>query len=241
MNTADVMTRRVVTVTPETLVADAARMMIEHRVSGLPVVEGDGRVVGVVTEGDLLRRVETGTERTRGRWRAFFAGPGKLASEFVQSHGRKVGEVMNQTLVSATEATPLADIVTLMEKHHVKRVPVMRDGKLVGIVSRADLLRALAAVPPPALGGTATDADIIVRVEAEIERQPWGRASSIRVIARDGVVHLSGTIVDERFREALRVLAENQTGVTKVVDDMVWIDPTSGYVIGASSSSEDAA
>ncbi len=231
MKAADVMTRRVWTVAPETTVADAARLMIEHRISGLPVVGPDQRLVGIVTEGDFLRRVELGTERRHSGWLGFLLGPGRLADEYVQAHARRVDEVMTTDVETATEDAELADLVRLMERWRIKRVPVVRDGRLVGIVSRANLLQALAVVPPAALAMSMDDVAIRDRVVAEIERQPWGPIASITVLVKDGVVSLDGAIFDERQRLALKVAAENIPGVRAVHDNLVWVEPTSGYSI----------
>jgi len=144
MNAADVMTRKVISVTPETTIADAARLMLKHRVDGLPVVDAGGTVVGVVTEGDLLRRAETGTERRHPRWLELLFTPGRLAEEYAQANARKIGMMMSADIVAVAPQEPLAGVVGLMERHHIKRLPVIEDGRLVGIVSRADLVRELA-------------------------------------------------------------------------------------------------
>ena len=144
MNASDVMTHNVVSAEQNAPIGDAIRLMLDHRISGLPVVDGSGKVAGMLTEGDLLRRAETRTERQRPRWLEFLLGPSRLADEYVQTHGRKVGEIMTEDVVSVTEDTPLAEIVQLMERHRIKRLPVLRGDVLVGIVSRADLVRAVA-------------------------------------------------------------------------------------------------
>jgi CBS domain-containing protein len=143
MNAADIMTQPVITVTPETKIAEAARLMLQHRISGLPVVDGKGAVIGIVTEGDLLRRSEIGTERHRPRWVELLIGPGRLARDYVNAHARTVSEVMTESVASVAPHDMLPDVVGLMEKRHVKRVPVIENGRLVGIVSRANLVGAL--------------------------------------------------------------------------------------------------
>ena len=139
MRASDVMTRHVITAGPDTSIVEAARLMLENRISGLPVLDGRGRLIGIVTEGDFLRRVETGTARHRSRWLEFLIGPGRLADEFVRSHGRKVEEVMTPDPRTVAEDTPLEDAVQLMERNNIKRVPVVRNDQLVGILSRANL------------------------------------------------------------------------------------------------------
>jgi CBS-domain-containing membrane protein len=241
MNVADIMTRQVISVTPQTTIAEAAQLLLDNRISGLPVVDPGGAVVGIVTEGDLLRRVETGTQRRHSHWLEFLIAPGRLAREYTDANARNVGEVMSAEVVSVTPGDALPEVIRLMERHHVKRLPVIEAGRLVGIVSRANLVRALLhnlAEPPGNAAGDAVagDAEIRARIVAEIARQPWGPRASVDVRVKDGTVELYGTITDERERPALRVLAENQPGVKTVVDHLVWVEPVSGFVIPAVGS-----
>lgn len=231
MNAADIMTRTVISVTPDTTIAEAARLMLAHRISGLPVLDCRGAVVGMLTEGDLLRRAEIGTERQRPRWLELLLGPGRLAREYVDTHARRVSEALTSDVVSVMPQTPLGELVRLMETRHVKRLPVVEGGRLVGIVSRADLVHALLDVLGEPQPGTHSDAEIRDRILAEISRQPWGPRSSIDVVVRDGIVEYSGAITDERERTALQVLAETIPGVKEVKDRLVWVDPTSGVAI----------
>jgi CBS domain-containing protein len=232
MKASDIMTHPVITVTPETTVGEAAELMIGHRISGLPVVNTAGDVVGIVTEGDLLRRAETGTERRRARWLEFLIAPGRLASEYAHAHGRRVGEVMTDTVLSVGPDDPLTDVIELMERRRIKRVPVIEQGRLVGIVSRANLVRALVRnLPRPGDVPALSDPEIRDRILAEIAKQPWGPRSSVDVRVENGVVELHGTIIDDRERPALRVLAENVPGVKEVRDRLTWIEPLSGLVI----------
>jgi CBS domain-containing protein len=237
MKTKDVMTTKVVTVEPTATILQAIRLMLQHRISGLPVVDAGGNLVGVVTEGDFLRRAETGTEKRRARWVEFLFGPGRMAEQYVRSHGRKVSEVMTPDPQTVSEETPLDQVVAAMEKHRVKRLPVVRGRRLVGIVSRANLLHALAAIAPTAPVAT-SDSAIRDRLMAELESQKWAPTISLNVVVRDGVVELWGTITDEREREALVVAAENIPGVKSVRDHLAWVEPHSGMVI---YSAEDEA
>src|SRR5689334_874550 len=150
MNAAHMMTAPVVTIGPEATVRDAVWMMLTHRISAIPVLDRHGRLAGIISEGDLLRRAETGTERRRSWWGMFGLGSAELAAEFVKSHGRKVADVMTRDVVTARENTPAHQIAQLMETHGIKRVPIVEDGQLLGIVSRADFLTALAGVQPSA-------------------------------------------------------------------------------------------
>lgn len=235
MNVSDIMTKPVISVTPETAIGEVARLMLQHRISGLPVVDRQGAVVGIVTEGDLLRRVETGTQRRRAHWVELLIAPGRLAREYALANARQTGEVMSTEIVSVTSEAALDDVVALMERHHVKRVPVIDGGKLVGIVSRANMVRALvhnlAKTAAMAAGKGADDTEIRERILGEITKQPWGPRASVDVRVAAGIVELYGSITDERERTALRVLAENVPGVTAVRDHLVWVEPMSGLVI----------
>jgi CBS domain-containing protein len=237
MKVSDIMTYPVITVTPETTVGEAAELMLEHRVSGLPVVNAAGAVVGIVTEGDLLRRAETGTERRRARWLEFLIAPGRLASEYAHANGRQVGEVMTDTVLSVGPDDPVTDLIELMERRRIKRVPVIDRGRLVGIVSRANLVRALLGNLPRADDLSVTsDNEIRDRILAEIAKQSWGPRASVDVRVENGVVELRGAVTDDRERPALRVLAENMPGVKEVRDCIAWVEPLSGFVVQADGS-----
>jgi CBS domain-containing protein len=238
MKAADIMTPNPVTVRPQSSITEAIRLMLQRRFSGLPVTDDNGVLVGIVTEGDFLRRVETGTQRKRPRWIEFLIGPGQLASEYAHASGHKVHEVMTRTVQTITEDTPLDQVVKIMERHQVKRLPVLRDGKLVGIVSRANLLHALASVSKETKPATVDDASIRDRLMAELSRQPWAPVNMVDVVVRGGVVHLWGTILDERQRQGIRVAAENTLGVKAVEDHLVWVEPTTGMVIPSGEGDE---
>lgn len=234
MNAVDVMTRSVVSIGPDAPIRDAIRLMLDHRISGLPVVDGTGKLVGVLTEGDLLRRTETGTERHRPRWLELLQGPGRLAEDYVRTHGRKVGEVMTDTVVTASEDDSLAEIVRLMERHRVKRLPVQCGNTLVGIITRADLVRTLGALLDNETAGASTSKDAATRqnVLAALQKTAWAPRAGVGIAVMDGVVTFAGAITDDRHRGALRVLAENVPGVTGVRDRLLWVEPLSGTVIG---------
>jgi CBS domain-containing protein len=235
MKAADVMTHKVVSVSSDTPVTEAVRLMLRDNISGLPVVDELGRLVGIVTEGDFLRRAETDTEHQRQRWLTFLLGPGRLAQEYVHTHGRKVAEVMTPAVVSVTEDVPLREIVRLMERHRIKRVPVIRDGKLVGIVSRANLLRAMASLAGEVVPATAEDSEIRARLLIELAKQPWVPQVTTNILVHNGIIHLWGVIFDVQQRQALVVAAENVPGVKGVEDHLVWVEPISGMSIGPTS------
>lgn len=232
MNVGEVMTAEVISVTPETTVAEAAELLLQHRISGLPVVAADGAVVGIVTEGDLLRRAETGTARRHARWLEFLISPGRLAREYADAHGRRVGEVMTRGVVTVAPQDPLDAAVRLMEHRGVKRLPVVAGGRLVGIISRANLVSALLhSLPKPGNAAAGADAEIRARILAAIAREPWGPRASVDVKVADGAAELTGSITDERERTALKVLVENTPGVKSVRDRLIWVEPMSGFVI----------
>lgn len=232
MKVREIITRKVLSIEPNAGVLQAVRSMLQNKISGLPVVNADGTLVGIVTEGDFLRRVETATERRRPRWLEFLAGPGRLADDYVHTHARKIADIMTPEPYTVTEDTPLENVVQLMEKNRIKRLPVVRGKLLVGIVSRANLLHALASLAPKAPASAAADETIRERLLAELERQKWAPVGFLNVVVRDGVVELWGTITDERERKALVVAAQNVPGVKDVRDHMVWVEPMSGVVIG---------
>ena len=227
MKASDVMTRRVITVSRDASILEAARLMLQKRISGLPVVDDKGRLIGIVTEGDFLRRAETATERKRSQWLEFLIGPGRLADEYVHSHGRKVEEVMTPDPRTVTEDTPLEAVVHVMERNHIKRLPVVSGDQLVGIISRANLLHGLASLARETPPTAKDDTTIRDRVLSDLEKQPWN-ATGINVIVRNGILELSGVIFDERQRQALKVAAENVPGVKTVHDHLVWVEPMSG-------------
>ena len=233
MNAADVMTRNILSVAPDSTIAEAVRTMLDNRISGLPVIDEAGRLVGILTEGDLLRRGETATERHRPRWLEILMGPGRLAEEYVRTHSRRIAEVMTRDPVSVAPDTPLKEIVGLMERHRIKRVPVL-DGEVpVGILSRADLLRGLAGELDQVPAGATSDEEIREHILAELARAAWVPRDGIAITVENGVVDLNGVILDEKEREALRVAAENVPGVRAVEDHLVWVEPVSGTVIDA--------
>jgi CBS domain-containing protein len=239
MRAHQIMTKPVITVAPETTIVDAANIMLRKHVSGLPVVDAAGKLVGVVSEGDFVRRSEIGTQRSRGRWLRFILGPGKSASDFVHEHGRRVGEVMTANPLTINEDAALAEIVEMMERNNVKRLPVMRGDELVGIVSRANLLQAVASLARQVPDPTADDDHIRARIIEAMEKNDWC-PFGLGVIVRDGIVHLSGVITEERSRQAAIVAAENVEGVKQVHDHLCWVDTMSGMYLN-SPEDEDLA
>lgn len=235
MRAHQVMTKHVITVKPETSVVEAANIMLQNHISGMPVVDATGKLVGIISEGDFLRRAEIGTQRKHGRWLKLLLGPGTSAEEFVHAQGRKIGEIMTPDPLTVTEDTSLDDIVQLMEKKHVKRLPVMRGEHIVGIVSRSNLLQAVASLARDIPDPTADDDHIRERIIATIEKNDW-TPFGLNVVVRNGVVDLDGVITEERSRAAAIVAAETVPGVKEVHDHLCWIEPMSGMYL---ESAED--
>jgi CBS domain-containing protein len=231
MNAADVMVANVITVGPDANVLDVAETLLSARISGVPVVDKSGALVGIVSEGDLMRRVEAGTGRRRPWWLAIFTGKEVLAAEFVKEHSRKVTDVMTRDVITATPDTPLFTIANLLEKNAIKRLPIVKDGKVVGIVSRANLLQALASlsrqmkqlVTPP------DDTAIRDKVLRQLDAEPWTRPSLINVIVKDGTVELWGIVDSASEKKAVRVAAEVTPGVRAINDNLIIRPAQAGY------------
>jgi len=229
MQAMDVMTRDVVTIDADRPVVEVARLLLERRISAVPVVDPDGRLLGIVSEGDLLRRVETDTQRRRSGWRALRASNWHLAAEYVKSHARRAADIMTRDVVSVSETTSLADITDIIEDRKIKRVPVTRDGILIGIVSRADLLRALVATAGAEPASPGDDAAIKAELIAELQRQRWARSTGVCIEVKDGVVRLSGIVPPSPAeRTALRIAAERVAGVRTVEDALAPVEPQPG-------------
>jgi CBS domain-containing protein len=225
------MSRRVVSIEPDATILQAARLMLQNEISGLPVLDKFGSIVGIVTEGDFLRRSEIHTQRRRSRWLEFLIGPGRLADEYVRTTGRKVEEVMTRDVCTVGEDAPLDEVVRLMERHRIKRLPVVRGQQLIGIVSRANLLHALARIAREAKVPALDDTAIRERLLNDLNQQSWAPLGLINVEVRNGIVELWGAITDERQRQALVVAAENIPGVKDVRDHLAWVEPASGMVL----------
>jgi CBS domain-containing protein len=227
MHAVDVMTSEVISVDENATVPAVARLLAERGISAVPVVDKDNRVIGMVSEGDLLHRAETGTERRRSWWLDVMTSTNKLAGDYIKSHSGKVKDVMTRNIISVTETTPVADIALLLETNRIKRVPVVRDGKLVGIVSRANLVRALAmTIDEPPRAAEADDRKIRDRLLAELKAQRWAEVAPANVTVKDGVVHLWSSYLSEQEKRALVIAAENIPGVRRVEDHMRRIGAT---------------
>ena len=223
MRAHQIMTRNAITVLPGTPIIEAARTMLENHVSGLPVLDQSGKLVGIVSESDFLRRSEINTQHRRPRWLQYFLSPAHSADDFIHERRRKVEDVMSRDPIAAGEDTPLDELVRLMEKNGIKRLPVLRDDKLVGIITRANLLQAVASMAREIPDPTADDEHIRNRIIRTLEATDW-RPIGLQVAVRNGVVHLHGLIINDSSRRASIVAAENTAGVKEVHDHLCFVD-----------------
>ena len=229
MKVRDVMTYGVISVSENASIAEAIETMLRSRVSALVVFDADHALSGILSEGDLLRRSELGSEPKRPYWLELLIGSGRLAGAYAHEHGRKAGEVMTRDVETITEDAELSEAVDRMI-HRRKRLPVLRGETLVGIVSRSDLLKGLLTATPSA-NAEHSDAEIKAAILAELDRLEWAPRASVSVEVQNGAVTFGGSIIDERLRGALKVIAENIPGCVAVHDHMAWIEPNSGVVI----------
>jgi CBS-domain-containing membrane protein len=220
MRATDIMTRNVVTVSPGDQVQDVAKILLKHRISGVPVVDKSGKIVGVVSEGDLMRRSETNTDHQRSWWLRALVGSETLAKEYVRSHARRVLDIMTTDVLTASPQTSLRELAAQMERNRIKRLPIVENGKLVGIVSRANLMQAFASilsVSPAA----ADDKEIRDQVLLRLRGEKWSSPNSINVIVQKGIVELWGAVNSESEHKAIRIIAESTPGVASVKDNLV--------------------
>jgi CBS domain-containing protein len=217
MRADQIMTRQVITCLPDASIVEAADTMLQHHVSGLPVVDAAGRLVGIISQGDFVRRAEIGTERRHGRWHDFLFGPGKSPAEYVREQGRKVHEVMTPNPRTITEDTDIETVARLMEAKNIKRLPVLRGTELAGIVTRSNLVQAVAHFDRGAPRPTDDDDHIRDKITAALERPNWS-PSRLNVLVQDGVATLFGFVANEQSRRATIVAAENVPGVRNVRD-----------------------
>lgn len=220
MNATDVMVRRVITTGPNSTVRDVATILITNHISAVPVVGDDGKLLGIISEGDLLRRSETHTERQRSWWLEWLTTSETLAAEFVKSHSRRVGDVMTRNVITARPDTPLHEIATLLEHNQIKRVPIVQNGELVGLVSRANLVQALASQRDSA-ATTPDDKALREAVMANLEKESWARVALINITAHSGTIDLWGFVNSEAEKGAIRVAVEVTPGVGAVNDNLV--------------------
>jgi len=221
MKATDVMATKVITVRPDTPVATIAEVLLANRISAVPVVNDKDVLVGIVSEGDLIHRVEAGTERHRSWWLELLTGKEILAHEFVMSYGRKAADVMTRPVISVQPDTPLGDIAALLEKHRIKRVPVASNGKIVGIVSRANLIQALVKLNRTKTETSVDDLTLHSHILEQLRSKPWGDPSKISILVNNGSVELWGIVDSETEKNAIRVAVEVTPGVRQVANKLV--------------------
>jgi CBS domain-containing protein len=219
MQARDVMVSPVITVKPSASVRDVAKIFLKHKISAVPVVDDHGKVVGIVSEGDLLHRVENDTEMRHSSWLRLLTQQEVLAVEYAKSHSRKVADVMTKRVISAAPDTSLSDIAMLMERHSIKRVPILNEGRLVGIVSRANLIQAIATARP-ALEIPLSDQAIRDKLLAHLRAQPWPHTAQLNATVKEGIVDVWGICHSDAEREAVRIAAENIPGVRAVNNNL---------------------
>lgn len=218
MEAREVMTRDVVAVGPDTTVGEIAAILVRHRISAVPVVAANRQLLGIVSQTDLAHRSETGTEKRRKWWLELFADTDVKAREYVKSHGLRAQDVMTRFVVSVPEVASLAEVADVLDAHRIRQVPVMADGRLVGMISRADLVRKLAEIKVTAPSARPDNGALQKAIWDQIKSQPWLKSAFINLAVRDGVVELWGAVDSEEQHRALRVLVEGVEGVGKVED-----------------------
>jgi CBS domain-containing protein len=221
MHARDVMTKDVVTVGPETTVGEIAALLVRHRIGAVPVVSSDDRrLLGLVSQTDLVHRSETGTEKRREWWLEAFADPDARAREYVKSHGQKARDVMTRIVVSVSESASLAEVADVLDANRIRQVPVISQGRLAGIISRANLVRALAEVSITAPATRPDGGALQKAIWDQIKAQPWLKTAFVNLSVKDGVVDLWGAVESHDQRRALKVLVEGVPGVAKVEDNV---------------------
>jgi CBS domain-containing protein len=228
MIVADLMTTDFVHVLPQTSLADAARIMLARHVGGLPVMDESGALVGIITDGDLLRRAELHTDDEHAGWLETILRPGHLAADYVKSHGRHVADVMTANPLTVSPQTELARAAGLLQTRRIKRLPVLADGVLVGVIGRTEFLAALSGRLIRAADTHPADAAIRADIEGIFARERWAPKAGVRVAVHDGVVELTGIVMSDEERKAVNVIAANAAGVRGVKDELVFVDPGSG-------------
>lgn len=225
MRARQVMTRTVITVSADATVYAAAEVLLGSGVSAAPVIDADGKMIGIVSEADLMNRPEIGTVPAKSWLQRLLIDDALLARDYIRSHSHHVADVMTRDVVSADEHVELGEIASLMQRHHVKRIPILRDGRVVGIVSRSNLLQGLLSREPHPVEGLASDESIRKSVSTELAKHAWTSRLTRNIVVDKGVVHLWGYVDDKPVKDAMRIAAENVPGVRRVVSNMVVLPP----------------
>jgi CBS domain-containing protein len=230
MKAHDIMTRDVTTVSPDTSVRDIAALMMEKHISGVPVLTNNGKIIGMVSQSDLLHRAELGTERKHKWWFRTFADSNALAREYAKAHGLKAHDIMSRYVVAVRDDAELRDVADILDSHRIKRVPVVQEGRLVGIITRGDLVRALSQVQISKAAKKIDNAALHKTLHDRIRTQPWMNDSYINLTVNDGVVELWGYVVSTDQHNALRALVEETDGVSRVEDKLSVAGPLRGGI-----------
>jgi CBS domain-containing protein len=225
MKAHDIMTREVATVNADTSVRDIAALMMEKHISGVPVVSDDGAIIGIVSEGDLLHRAEVGTERRHKWWFRLFGDSDAAAREYAKVHGLAARDVMSRYVIWVRDDAELRDVADILDSHRIKRVPVVHEGRLVGIISRGDLVRALSQAQISKAPETVDNAVLHKSLRDRIKSQPWLNDAYINVAVNDGIVELWGLVVSDDQHRALRALVTETAGVRRVEDKLTVAGP----------------
>ncbi len=231
MKVSDIMTTSVVCIRSNATILEAARLLLSERISALPVVDAAGRLEGIVSEGDLIHRAEIGSEKPVSRWKALFEDDASLARDYLKAHGRTVADVMSHPVVLAEEDTEISVVAARMDQFSIKRLPVVREGKVVGIVSRANLLQALISSSPSGAAPPPDDAELRRQILQKLDREPWSPSLVRNIIVQDGNVEIWGHADSAVQCEACRVLAASVPGVKAVTNHMV-VTPRGVYMWG---------
>jgi CBS-domain-containing membrane protein len=218
MQAQEVMTREVIAVGPDTTVGEIAAILVRHRIGAVPVLSDDRQLIGIVSQTDLAHRSETGTEKRRKWWLEVFADPDVKAREYVRSHGLTAQDVMTRFVISVPQNASLAEVADVLDTHRIRQVPVLASGKVVGMISRADLVRKLAEARFTAAAARPDNGALQKAIWDRIKAQPWLKSAFINLDVKDGVVHLWGAVDSDEQRRALRVLVEGVSGERKVKD-----------------------
>ena len=222
----DAMTSPVISVSSHAALSEAVNLLVTHRLSGLPVLDESGKLCGLISEGDLLRRIELGTAHRADNWWSKLFSSYSTVEAYRMTNGRKVSDVMSNLPITIDENATLADAARVMEKHGIKRTPVVRDGKLVGMLTRADFVKVLHRLAASAQQGSAvSDRDIEDKIRAEIDAQPWSANCALTIAAENGHVTLTGMVPSGGHGEAIRIAAENVPGVLAVEQELEIVPP----------------
>ena len=228
MQAQDIMTRNVIAAAPDASVEAVAALMMKNHISAVPILDAEGKVLGLISEGDLMRRVEGAEKRHKSWWLSLFSGTADTAADFVAMRSRRASDIMSHPVETVAPEMPVADIARLLEKKRIKRVPVVEGGRMIGIVSRANLLQALSTVPVEKVDTRASDRERRDIVQAALARVPGLNPAHLNVVVENGRVDVWGLAGSDAEENAVRVALDNIEGLGEVsihlgrVPDYAW-------------------